>query len=422
MVLRPPITFALLSRALSTTIMTTTRPSAAAKGKGKARALSPRDLTERTEAARASAERAAASERIAAARAPAARDSTPYQESTASRSALTRITNGTQLETVVLAARAVDGVQPTVTRRRITDVTEVLHGAEAAAAMVAISAANMPDADPNAMQISRPSSPDPPASLTDVAELARFDRFNAVRQLILATRDIIDKKVAFESADEELAANLQAAEIAVANQMENRATTSRATYDASPNPGTPMEITPGPAPIPRYATPATPSPRSAAGSGFMLRQSAAQRAAVGLHTGPYNSRGQLPPAYSAEGRAERPFSTLTRGRTAALGASNIPAYFSRSAVEGGQGSTSSAGSAATSHRNAEAGPSRPPAYALNEAGMSYFTMPVRPSPRNGFAEHEVIRTSTEIVNGTPCITIFDSDADTEEADEERSEN
>lgn len=86
---------------------TSTRASAAAKGKG--RAVSPRNFTERATAARASAERAAATERIAAARAPAARDSTPYQERTASRSAFTRIPNGTQLDTIVLAARAVDG-------------------------------------------------------------------------------------------------------------------------------------------------------------------------------------------------------------------------------------------------------------------------------------------------------------------------
>ncbi|KJA14110.1 hypothetical protein HYPSUDRAFT_59549 [Hypholoma sublateritium FD-334 SS-4] len=411
--------------------MTTTRTSAAAKGKGKARDASPRNLPKRTAAARASAERATASERVVAARAPAAQDSTPYQESTFSSSARTRIPHGTQHETIVLAARAVDGAQPTVTRRRITDVTEVLHGAEAAAAISAISGVNMADAeDPDAMQISRQSSPDPPASLTDVADLARFNRYHAVRELILATRDIVDKKVAFESADEELAANLQAAEVAAANGMDsNGASTSRVAYSASPNPATPMEITPGPAPVPRYSTPASPSPTSGAGSSFASGQSARPPAVGtpvyehnGLPTGPYNSQGQLPPAYNHEERADRPSSMLTRGRAAAVGASTLPAYFSASAVQVRQGSTSSAGSAYASRRNAVAGPSRPPAYALNEAGTSYFTMPVRPSPRNGFAEHEVIKTSTEIVNGRPCITVFDSDADTEEADEERSEN
>lgn len=88
--------------------MTTTR-SASAAAKGKGRAASPRDLPERTAAARASAERVAAAERIAAVRAPAAQDPAPYQERAALQSAFTRIPNGTQHETVVLAARAVDG-------------------------------------------------------------------------------------------------------------------------------------------------------------------------------------------------------------------------------------------------------------------------------------------------------------------------
>lgn len=321
-------------------------------------------------------------------------------------------------------------MHPTVTRRRVTDVTEVLHGAEAVAAIAAISVANTTEAeDPTAMQISRPSSPDPPASLTNAEEVARFHRYNAVRELILATRDAVETRVAFESADEELAADLQAAEIAAADAMQNRTSTSRAAYPATPNPGTPMDITPGPALIPRHVTPATPSPMTGAGSGFVLDQPA-HRLAAGMTVhernapppGPYDSQGRLPPAYSAEGRADGPSSTLIRGRTTTVGPFNLPAYFSASAIQSRQGNRLNAGPAPTSRRAAVAGPSRPPAYALNEAGTSYFTMPVRPSPRNGFAEHEVIKTSTEIVNGTPCITIFDSDADTEEADEQRSEN
>ena len=88
-----------------------------------------------------------------------------------------------------------------------------------------------------------------------------------------------------------------------------------------------------------------------------------------------------------------------------------------------------------SRRNAEAGPSRlrqnttavssaPPAYALNEAGVSFFTIPVRPTPLNGFVEHEVIATSTEMVDGTPYITILDfnadanADVDAQDTDEE----
>ncbi len=60
--------------------------------------------------------------------------------------------------------------------------------------------------------------------------------------------------------------------------------------------------------------------------------------------------------------------------------------------------------------------------------MSFFTMPVRPTPLNGFVEHEVITTSTEMVNGTPYITILDfdagvdADADARDTDEEYTEN
>lgn len=89
--------------------MTVTRASAAAKGKGRAASPGPRDFADRTAAARASAERAAVSDRVAAARAPSTQYPAPYQERTASQSAFTRIPNGTQLETVVLAARAVEG-------------------------------------------------------------------------------------------------------------------------------------------------------------------------------------------------------------------------------------------------------------------------------------------------------------------------
>lgn len=321
-------------------------------------------------------------------------------------------------------------MHPTITRRRVTDVTEVLHGAEAAAAIAVISAANAAEAeDPNAMLISRPSSPDPPTSLTNVEEVARFHRYNAVRELILATRDAVETRVAFESADEELAASLQAAEIAAANAAQNCASTSCLAHDATSNPATPMEITPGPAPIPRHATPASPSPMSGAGSGFVLGQPPRRLAALmaanernASPAGPYDAQGRLPPAYCVENHTVGPSSTLMRGRTETTRASNPLTHSLVSAAVNGRGNASSAGPASSSRRNAPAGPSRPPAYALNEAGMSYFTMPVRPSPRNGFAEHEVIQTSTEIINGTPCITIFDSDADTEDADEARGKN
>lgn len=284
--------------------------------------------------------------------------------------------------------------------------------------------------DTDRMQVCHPSSPDPPAFLTDLDAVARFDRYEATRQLILATRDIVARKVDFESADEELAANLQAAEIAAANanQSHASASTSRAAYAATPDPA-PMDITPSPAPIPRHASPASPSPTSGVGSGFALGHPAHRlTAGMGIRecdatpAGPYDSQGRLPPAYSTEERADDPSSTLTRGRTTAATASNPLTHLSARAVGNRLGNALSAGRASTSRRNAVAGPSRPPAYALNEPGTSYFTMPVRPSPQNGFVEHEVIKTSTEIIDGTPCITIFDSDANTKEADDGRGGN
>lgn len=276
------------------------------------------------------------------------------------------------------------------------------------------------------MQVCHSASPDPPTFLTDLDEVARFHRYEAARQLILATRDAVARKVDFESADEELAANLQAAEIAAANAMQNQAgaSTSRAAYVATPEPPVPMDITPSPAPIPRHAAPASPSPASGAGSGITLGQLPRRLTALmatnehnTLPAGPYNAQGRLPPAYCVEDRTVRPSSTLMSSRTAAAEASDPLTHSSASAVVDGRGNTLGVGSASTSRTNAAAGPSRPPAYALNEPGMSYFTIPVRPSPRNGFAEHEVIKTSTEMINGTPCITIFDCDADTEEAHE-----
>lgn len=449
--------------------MTVTRASAAAKGK--AREVSPRAVANRAAAARASVERVAA-ERVTAAQALSVGGQVPYQENSTSRSAFTLIPNGSQHEVVTLAARAVDGgtyliqsmyitypnlhasAPPIVTRKRktVTEVTEVLYGEEAAAAISAISSANAPQvADNDAMVICRPTTPDPPASLTDLEGVARFTRSQAARQFVTVTREEMEAQIARELADEELAAKLQASEWARANVQHGAgASTSRATFASTPDPaGTPMDITPSPAPIPRHAAPPSPSPLAGSGSRLALGQSgrhltaangmsvaAASAPSAGLFTtqglatgAPSESAPVMgppsPPSYSVttgpangQGRDAGPSSTSIRGRMSAAGSLRPPTHSSTSASGSRQGGTPGPGPASTSRRAAAAGPSRPPAYSENAPGTSYFILPIRPSARNGFvAGHEVVRTSTEIIDGTPYITINDDAAD--DTEEER---
>lgn len=403
------------------------------KGKGRARAVSPRAAAcarpsaARVAAARTTVERAASLRALNAANSAEDEDR-PYEDEGKTRSFVTPRVDGNKEETVLTNIRRFIGGTSTSTiihllcvylpisgRPKVicsttattTDTTiEVLYDDEAIAFLAGAAAANVKEAeDPFAMVISRASSPELPASLNDAEALNRLDRHTAATALVSATREEISARIAIEAADEALAQRLQAAEDAAAHaeQSAARASTSRRMIASTPDPATPMEITPNPTPVILRTAPTSPTPsgRAVPAPGHVLRGFPAldgiAREAGSRMT--FNPTGALP-----------------RGQTAMA----PPAYFGTSAQ--GRGFAAGPGSASTSRQpsagpsTARAGPSGPPAYSKDAPGTSYFVLPTRPTPRNRFSEHQVIKTSTELVNGTPVISIMDSDA--EDNDEE----
>ena len=246
----------------------------------------------------------------------------------------------------------------------------------------------------------------------------RFNRREAVREYVTATKDGMSAKIAIEIADAELAAELQEAEVAAAAEAGQRGVgLPRSATARTPDPATPMDITPNPTPYRTRTAPASPSPAAGAAPDHTLPRvvpveraplQATVRTTAASFT-PYvdqpdaqqrvpanvpacqrrvasqpsaSTHAQPPPVYSAAptGRAARPVAAGTASRQPTAGPSS-----------------------------ARAVPSGLPTYASHAPGPSIFVVPVRPSPSNGFASHETVRTyTTFMADGTPCIRIIDN--------------
>lgn len=100
--------------------------------------------------------------------------------------------------------------------------------------------------DPDAMEICEPSSPDPPASLTDTKAMERFRRYMAVKRVVYDTKAAILARIA---AEQEAADAQEAAEASACSQG-----AIAVASEAGPN----------------TIVNAVPAPRSAADAGFGL--------------------------------------------------------------------------------------------------------------------------------------------------------
>lgn len=293
------------------------------------------------------------------------------------------------------------------------------------------------------MIISRPPTPELLASLTDREELDRAARQAVLRDFVRVTREELSARVATNIADEELAASLQASELADAHARQYGAGPSRRQIQCTPDPATPMDITPNATPIRIRTAPTSPTP--AAAPAHTLRHFAAVNrapreeeaslatAAIAHPDGQFNAQQHVagpPPAFSppqstavpvGRGRTARQLSAFIRDQMATAG---MPPAYSDATPANYQQATGNASTScqraglAPASRRTGAGPSTaqagsstgPPTYATNVAGTSFFVLPTRPSARNGFvAGQEVVRTATTFVDGNPCIYVFDSD-------------
>ena len=317
-------------------------------------------------------------------------------------------------------------MRTTTTTTSVT-VTTMLYDDEAIAAwnsgLAGANSAATPDGD--ITMDSRPQSPEPPASLNDTEGIARYNRHIAAGELVAVEKAEANTRISANLADEELAARLQEAELVAAQAQHRGEGPSRLATARTPDPATPMDITPLPTPLRPRTAPASPSPATAAVPGHRRPIERAPQAVVGgaaltaftPYVDPPNAPQHVagPPPTST--RPSQPTAVpIRQGRTVSQpSASTERGRAARPVLAAAASRSRTAGpsSAVAGPSSAPAGrPRLPPAYVKDAPGPSLLMIPVQPSPENGFADCQTVMTYTTFMeDGTPCIHIVDNDGE-----------